>query len=938
MRWHQKDIKDIFDELLASPQGLSEVEARKRLEKYGPNLLKEIKKNPPFMMFLDQFRDFMILVLIAAAIISGIIGELSDTIAIVVIVVLNAIIGFIQEYRAEKAMAALKEMAAPTATVIRDGKTADIPAFELVPGDIVTLEAGKIVPADIRLFKIAQLKIGEAALTGESVSVEKHVKILHDEMIPLGERKNMSYKGTTVSYGRGAGIVIATGMETELGKIATMLQEEEEVKTPLQKRLAVFGKKLAIAVLAICAIIFGIGIFKGEQPLLMLLTAISLAVAAIPEALPAVVTISLALGAKKMVRQNALIRKLPAVETLGSVTYICSDKTGTLTQNKMTTEEIYVDGEIVRASEFKGEKETSLPTPPFAKGGQGGITQFIDSPIHYLMKALALCNDATVDKEGKVIGDPTEIALYMAAQDCGFKKDLLIKDFPRIAEIPFDSDRKCMTTFHKTPPKSPPLPRGGWGASVPYQEGYGEGEHLSSGNPPSPPFSKVGKGGFISFTKGAVEVLIEKSYNILTSEGLRDIDLEEILRASEKMADDGLRIIAIGFRRWDALPADITPEVIENGLTFLGFVGLMDPPREEAKEAVALCKTAGIKPVMITGDHPITAKAVAKRLGILEDNSRSIITGKELSELPMEEFEETVEKIKVYARVAPEQKLKIIKALQDKGQFAAMTGDGVNDAPALKRADIGIAMGITGTDVAKEASHMILLDDNFATIVKAVKEGRKIYDNIRKFVKYLLTTNSGEIWTLFLAPLVGLPIPLLPIHILWINLMTDGLPALALSVEPAEENVMKRPPRHPKESIFAHGLGIHAIWVGLLMASVVLFIQAWSIKTEHAHWQTMVFTVLCLTQLGHVLAIRSERESLFKLGLLSNKPLLGAVLLSFIFQMATIYVPFLNPIFKTKPLTLDELFITLGLSLIVFFAVEAEKWWKRKRLPFKGEG
>ena len=912
MRCHQKKIDDILAELRTSLQGLSSEEAEKRLEEYGLNELKEKKKKTPFVMFLDQFKDFMILVLIAAAFVSGIIGELSDTIAIVVIVVLNAIIGFVQEYRAEKAMAALKKMAAPEATVIRDGMPANIPASKTVPGDIVILEAGKVIPADMKLIEVAQLKVEEAALTGESIPVEKHTKPLHDEMLPLGDRKNMAYKGTTVSYGRGAGIVVATGMETELGKIATMLQEEEEVKTPLQKRLAEFGKKLAIAVLAICAIIFGIGIFKGEQPLLMLLTAISLAVAAIPEALPAVVTISLALGAKKMAKQNALIRKLPAVETLGSVTYICSDKTGTLTMNKMTVEEVYVDGKIINP-----------PFPPFTKGGIGGI----------FMTALALSNDAVVDKNNKVTGDPTELALYMAAQDCGFKKDLLIKDFPRIAEIPFDSERKCMTTFHKTPPKFPPLPRGGWGASVPYQEGYGEGEHLSSGNPPSPPFSKGGKGGFISFTKGAVEVLIEQSHNILTSEGLRDIDidLEEILRASEKMADDGLRIIAIGFRRWDALPADITPEVIENGLTFLGFVGLMDPPREEAKEAVALCKTAGIKPVMITGDHPITAKAVAKRLGILEDNSRSIITGKELSELTMEEFEETVEKIKVYARVAPEQKLKIIKALQDKGQFAAMTGDGVNDAPALKRADIGVAMGITGTDVAKEASHMILLDDNFATIIKAVKEGRKIYDNIRKFVKYLLTTNSGEIWTLFLAPLVGLPIPLLPIHILWINLMTDGLPALALSVEPAEGNLMKRPPRHPKESIFAHGLGIHVIWVGLLMASVVLFVQAWSIKTEHAHWQTMVFTVLCLTQLGHVLAIRSEKESLFKIGLLSNKPLLGAVLLSFIFQMATIYVPFLNPIFKTKPLTLDELFITLGLSSIIFFAVEAEKWWKRKK-------
>ena len=436
---------------------------------------------------------------------------------------------------------------------------------------------------------------------------------------------------------------------------------------------------------------------------------------------------------------------------------------------------------------------------------------------------------------------------------------------------------------------------------------------------------------FISFTKGAIEVLIEKAHYILTSEGSKNIDEDEIIRISERMAADGLRVLGIAMRKWDKLPDDISPENVETGLTILGFVGMMDPPREEAKEAVTLCKTAGIKPVMITGDHPLTAKAVAKRLGILEDDSRAIITGKELAELSMEEFEEKVEKIKVYARVAPEQKLKIIKALQDKGQFVAMTGDGVNDAPALKRADIGVAMGITGTDVSKEASHMILLDDNFATIVKAVKEGRKIYDNIRKFVKYLLTTNSGEIWTIFLAPLAGLPIPLLPIHILWINLMTDGLPSLALAVEPAEGDLMKRPPRHPKESIFAHGLGLHAIWVGLLMAGIVLFVQAWSIKTEHAHWQTMVFTVLCLTQLGHVLAIRSEKESLFRIGLLSNKPLLGAVLLSFVFQMTTIYVPFLNPIFKTVPLTFNELMFTLILSSIIFFAVEIEKLWKRKR-------
>jgi Ca2+-transporting ATPase len=880
MRWYQKSIEDIFDELHSSHLGLSEVEAGKRREKYGLNVLKETKKRPPFMMFLDQFKDFMILVLIAAAIVSGIIGELSDTIAIVVIVALNAIVGFVQEYRAEKAIAALKKMAAQTATVIREGTPLDIPASELVPGDIVTLEAGKIVPADMRLIEGVQLKVGEAALTGESVPVEKHIKVLHDEMIPLGDRKNMAYKGTTVSYGRGAGIVVATGMKTELGKIAAMLQEEEEGKTPLQKRLAGFGQKLAIAILAICAVIFGIGILKGVPPLLMLLTAISLAVAAIPEALPAVVTISLALGAKKMVRQNALIRKLPAVETLGSVTYICSDKTGTLTLNQMTIEEIYVDGQLVRSQkpEVRSRK---------------------DKVYDYLMTALALSNDAALDKDAKAIGDPTEIALYMAAQDAGFKKDVLLKDFPRIAEIPFDSERKCMTTIHKTPPQIPPLLRGG-------------------------------EGGVISFTKGAIEVLIEKSNNVLTSEGLKNLNVQELLRASEKMATDGLRVLGMAMKKWDSLPEDISPENVETGLTILGLVGMVDPPREEAKEAVALCKTAGIKPVMITGDHPLTAKAIAERLDILEDDSKAIITGRTLEKLPLEEFEERVEHVRVYARVAPEQKLKIVKALQDKGQFIAMTGDGVNDAPALKRADIGIAMGITGTDVAKEASHMILLDDNFATIVNAVREGRKIYDNIRKFIKYLLSSNSGEVWTLFLAPLFGLPIPLLPIHILWINLMTDALPALALSVEPEESDVMKRAPRHPKESIFAHGLGFYCFWVGLLMAGITIFTQAWSIKTGHYHWQTMVFTVLCLSQFGNALAVRSEKESLFKIGLLSNKPLLGAIILSFIFQMATIYVPFLNPIFKTRPLYLDELLITIGLSSIVFFAAETEKLWKRK--------
>jgi Ca2+-transporting ATPase len=881
MHFHLKSPEEVIRHLGSSPHGLSSEEATQRLREYGPNELKEIKKRTLFMMFLDQFKDFMIMVLIAAALISGIIGELVDTLAIVVIVILNALIGFIQEYRAEKAMKALKEMAAQTAVVLRDERPKTIPASELVPGDIVVLEAGRIVPADVRLIEIAQLKIEEAALTGESIPVEKTALLLHEEHLPLGDRKNLAFKGTIVTYGRGTGIAIQTGMDTELGKIATLLQEEEEVKTPLQKRLAKFGQRLALAVLAICAIVFITGLLRGEVPLLMFLTAISLAVAAIPEALPAVVTISLAIGAKKMVKQNSLIRKLPAVETLGSVTYICSDKTGTLTMNRMTVEEVYVDGKMLKSGEMKtgrSEKPSELDTSASSK----------------LCMAMALSNDALMDKDGKIIGDPTEKALFEIAEKSGFEKKHLEKQYPRIDEIPFDSDRKCMTTFHRTP----------------------EGE-------------------FISFTKGALEAILAKSIDVLSHQGkataLREEVRSDFDRANEKMANSGLRTLAFSFRIWEKLPELKTSDEIENNLTVLGIAGLMDPPRDEAQEAVSLCKTAGIKPVMITGDHPLTAKSVAQRLGITDSKDR-VMTGQDLERLPMEDFEEEVEKIRVYARVAPAQKIKIVKALQDKGEFVAMTGDGVNDAPALKRADIGVAMGITGTDVSKEASHMILLDDNFATIVKAVKEGRRIFDNIRKFIKYTMTSNSGEIWTIFLAPFLGLPIPLLPIHILWINLVTDGLPGLALAVEPEEKGIMKRPPRHPRESIFAHGMAAHIMWVGFLMGAMSIFTQAWSINSgyQQAQWQTMVFTVLCLSQMGHVLAIRSERESLFKTGFFSNMPLLGAVLLTFALQMATIYVPLLNPIFKTAPLSGRELAITLMLSSVVFFAVEIEKWWFRR--------
>ncbi len=878
MNWHNKTVSDIYVLLKTTEQGLSSAEAQKRLHEYGPNELKETAGKTVLMMFLDQFKDFMIVVLMIAAVVSGLIGELVDTIAIVVIVVLNAIIGFVQEYRAEKAMKALKAMAAPAALVVRDAEKINIPAAELVPGDVVMLEAGKIVPADIRLTESARIKIEEAALTGESVPVEKTVEALRDESASIGDRINMAYKGTVVSYGRGAGMVVSTGMKTELGRIATLLQEAEEVKTPLQKRLAKFGQRLGIAVLVICAVIFITGLMRGEEPLLMFLTAISLAVAAIPEALPAVVTISLALGAKKMVRQNALVRKLPAVETLGSVTYICSDKTGTLTLNRMTVEELFVNGETVECRNFLVSDE--------------GLEFDASSQVSSLLHALALSNDALLDRDGNAVGDPTEIALFEIAAAYGLKKGEIRKKFPRVAEIPFDSERKCMTTFHKTP-----------------------------------------EGRIISFTKGAVESILDSSVNSPASGGLEEMSESlsaKIEEAAEKMADDGLRTLAFGLRQWEVLPDDITPETVERDLTFIGLAGLMDPPRPEAAEAVGTCRTAGIKPVMITGDHRLTARNIARRLGIIDEED-GVITGTELDSLSMEEFEEKVEEIRVYARVAPEQKIKIVKALQDRGEFVAMTGDGVNDAPALKKADIGVAMGITGTDVSKESAHMILLDDNFATIVKAVKEGRRIFDNIRKFIKYTMTSNSGEIWTIFIPPFLGLPIPLLPIHILWINLVTDGLPGLALAVEPAEKGIMKKPPRHPQESIFAHGLGYHLFWVGLLMGSVSVFTQAWFIKSADTHWQTMVFTVLSLSQMGHVLAIRSDTTSLFRLGILSNKPLLGAVLLTFLLQMSTIYVPFLNPIFRTAPLTAGELLITLALSSVVFIAVEIEKWWQRRR-------
>lgn len=859
VHWHSLDSEAAAAHLGSDLiQGLSTSVAASRLAQDGPNVLQEAARRHPLVMLASQFTDFMILVLIAAAIIAGFIGEPLDAIAIMVIVFLNGILGFVQEYRAERAMAALKQMASPQARVIRDGQPGLIDAVDLVPGDLVELEAGNILPADLRLTELAALKVDESALTGESQPVEKQLASLEETGLTLGDRLNLAYKGTVVTYGRARGLVVATGMKTELGKIAALLSGESG-KTPLQKRLARFGRHLALVVLAICVIIFVAGWLRGEPPLLMLLTAISLAVAAIPEALPAVVTISLALGAARLVKQNALIRRLPAVETLGSVTYICSDKTGTLTLNQMQVDRVLAAGE----------------TRPGLQGAEG-------APWHELGLAMALCNDAVAAADGTLTGDPTETALLDAAQAAGFDKAGLQQSLPRVAELPFDSDRARMSTLHR------------------------DGETV------------------LMLVKGAPEGVLSLCIDQLDAGGTTTIDQAALQDEAEQLAAQGLRVLAFALKRLPAVPDALDAATLEAGLSFIGLVGMIDPPRPEAAEAVAACKTAGIVPVMITGDHPATARAIAERLGIFKPGGR-VLTGSELARLSLEEFEREVESVRVYARINPEQKIKIVQALQDQGEFVAMTGDGVNDAPALKRADIGVAMGKGGTDVAREAAAMTLLDDNFATIVHAVREGRRIFDNIRKFVKYTMTSNSGEIWTIFLAPFLGLPIPLLPIHILWINLVTDGLPGLALAGERAERNLMQRPPRPPKESIFAHGMWQHILWVGLLMGGVSLLTQAWAIHVGSAHWQSMVFTVLTLSQLGHVLAIRSERESLFSQGVLSNRLLIGALLLTFALQMAVLYVPWLNPIFKTEPLSLGELVLCLALSSVVFFGVEIEK-------------
>ena len=866
--WHSSDSDTLLASLASSAQaGLSTDEARRRLASHGPNSLPEAARSGIGQLILAQFRDLMIQILLLAAVVAAFIGEPLDALAILLIVTLNAAIGAVQQYRAETAIAALRQLAAPSAEVVRDGRYHSIAASELVPGDIAILETGAVVPADMRLLEAQQLQADESMLTGESSPVEKQAATLEQPELPLGDRSNMAYRSTLVTRGRGRGLVVSTGTATEIGSIADLLGSIDLASSPLQQRLTRFSKRLALVILGICALLFLGGILRGEPWLLMLLTAVSLAVAAIPEALPAVVSISLAMGAHRMSAKNALVRNLPAVETLGSVSVICADKTGTLTMNRMHAELAISAG---------GEQQL-----PDSKNTAPGLWQLFG-------QGLALSNDVQLTQENTNTGDPTEIALFEMAQAAGYDKAELEHQLPRLAEIPFTSERKLMTTLHKS------------------------------------------ENGVLVFTKGAPETLITRCQQVLTDNGSIEIDSGHWQEEVERLSNQGYRVLALACQQLDSLPQSGL-DGVEEGLTLLGLVALIDPPREGAIEAVRECREAGITTVMITGDHPGTAREIARRLGIAEEGA-TVITGQELETIADEELAGRVLDNRVYARVSPAQKIRLVKALQARGQFIAMTGDGVNDAPALRQADIGVAMGLKGTDVAREAASMVLLDDNFTTIVGAVREGRRIFDNIRKFVKYTMTSNSGEIWTLALAPLFGLPLPLLPVHILWINLVTDGLPGLALTTQPQESHIMQRPPRPPNESLFSQGMWQHILVIGLLIGAVSLGVQAWALDSGLAHWQTMVFTVLTFSQLANVLVIRNDRDSLFTSGLFQNRPLIGAVLLTVLLQLAVIYLPPLNAIFHTSPLSLTELLICCALPLVIVAAVETEKWLVRAGL------
>jgi Ca2+-transporting ATPase len=895
--------------------GLSDTEVTERL-KEGRNELIEKSMTTPLEILIEQLTNPLVLLLIGAAVISGVLGKWDSTIAITLIVILNAILGVVQEYRAEQAMAALKKMAAPLVRVRRNGKLLDVQSPEIVPGDVVLLEAGSVIPADSRLLESANLSVLEAALTGESVPVEKLPDTIPTPNAPLGDRHNMLYMGTAVTYGRGMAVVVETGMKTQLGRIATAIQSVEGEDTPLQKRMTEVGKVLftaSIIVMIIAAIIGFITAKPGQDLGTTIrevgIDAVAIAVAVVPEGLPAVVTVALALGAQRMLKRRALIRKLPAVETLGSVTTICSDKTGTLTENKMTVTLVDVAGHEMTIEQAVSQGASALLDP----NGKDYIQVTAEA---LLLAGDALCSDAELERgddgEFRAVGDPTEGALVIAAAKFGFNKKSLEQLLPREAEAPFSSERKRMTTVHN----------------------LDESVNVSAPEKVLLTLFGLKQGQYVAFTKGATDMMLEASSAVwidgksvpLTPEYKKRIEA-----ANNKMAQNGLRVLGLGFRVWEHLP-DTEPDKIERDLCFVGMVGIIDPPRAEVRDAVAVCKTAGIRPVMITGDHPLTALNIAKQLGIAKEGDQ-VVTGQQLAEMSTEQLEQTVEKVPVYARVAPEHKLQIVEALQKRGHVVAMTGDGVNDAPALKRSDIGVAMGITGTAVSKEASDMVLTDDNFATIVSSVEEGRTIYENVRRFIKYLLASNTGELIVMLVSQLIGLGNPLNTLQILWMNLITDGVPALALGVEVGEKGGMKRAPYPPNESVFGRGLGRQIVIVGLTMGSVGLMLAYWAYQNfvnkvpdySERTWNTMVFIFLTLAQMGHALALRSHRESTFVVGFTGNRFLLGAVVFTVAVQIGTLYVPFISNIFNTTPLTLEQLAICLVLSTVVFWAVEVEK-------------
>ncbi|MEB3358388.1 MAG: cation-translocating P-type ATPase [Synechococcales bacterium] len=912
--WHTFTPEEAIAQIQSDrTAGLSQQQATERFEKFGPNELEETAGRGTWEIVLDQFKNIMLIMLIVVAIVSAVLDILSrtfpkDAIAIFAIVVLNGVLGYLQESRAEKALAALKRMASPRIRTIRDGREQEVSAKDLVPGDLMLLEAGGQVAADGLLLDASNLQVRESALTGEAEAVNKRAGLVLPEDAALGDRLNRVFQGTEVIQGRATVLVTDTGMQTELGRIASLLQNVESEPTPLQQRMAQLGNVLVSGAMILVGLVVVGGLLRtGDLSLFddLLEVSLSMAVAVVPEGLPAVITVTLALGTQRMVRRQALIRKLPAVETLGSVTTICSDKTGTLTQNKMVVQEVHT-GE----KSFQVTGDGYSPVGDFHLKDESTTAQTHPDLMNLLL-ACALCNDATLQHEGSlwtILGDPTEGALLTLAGKGGLDKATLTDAYPRVGEIPFSSERKRMSVLCTPHPTT------------------------QSPNHPTAPH--------LLLTKGSPELVLERCTHFQLDDACEPLTQEwrdRILQQNNQMAQRGLRVLGLAMRNLEQPPPEEQLEAAEQQLTWLGLVGMLDAPRPEVRAAVAECRQAGIRPVMITGDHPLTARAIAQDLGIASQED-DFLTGQELERLTPEALEEKVPHISVYARVAPEHKLRIVQALQHRGEFVAMTGDGVNDAPALKQADIGIAMGITGTDVSKEASDMVLLDDNFATIVAATEEGRVVYDNIRRFIKYILGSNIGEVLTIAAAPLIGLGgVPLSPLQILWMNLVTDGLPALALAMEPAEPDVMQRPPYNPRESIFARGMGSYMIRVGLVLAILTIALMVWAYNYTHAAgypgspdtWKTMVFTTLCLAQMGHAMAVRSDTQLTYQLNPFSNPYVLGSVVLTTVLQLLLIYVPVLRNFFGLHPLSLVELAICFGFSALMFIWIEAEKLFIR---------